>query len=215
MKIHYVGYFKTNDKAEQPLLDYFADLESEQGTYLEITRNQDAERFATQLLSLTLDDVDILIVGAHGHGSLTGFYVGDEPTRWHELASKLKGRLPASCSFIFYSCNGGYSGIAHIFDGASGPDFAFGPYIRVDADAMKYAVRRIVEWKRKFLHTPKQACELVDEVNQWAKEMYPNRPYNQSFLRVHWRDGHKNLRHPKEPGPDKPTLPLIPLKTSL
>jgi nucleotide-binding universal stress UspA family protein len=69
MKIHYVGYFKTNDKAEQPLLDYFADLESEQGTYLEITRNQDAERFATQLLSLTLDDVDILIVGAHGHGS--------------------------------------------------------------------------------------------------------------------------------------------------
>jgi hypothetical protein len=136
-----------------------------------------------------LDDVDILIIGAHGHSSLTGFCIGDEPTRWHELASNLEGRLPASCSFIFYLCNGGYPGIAHVFDGASGPDFVFGPYIAVDADAMKYAVRRIVDWKRKFLGTPEQACELIDDVNKWAKEMYSDSPYDQSFLRVQWRGG--------------------------
>jgi hypothetical protein len=46
-KIHYVSCFEANDKAERPLLDYFADLESEQGTHLEIIRNQDAEDFAT------------------------------------------------------------------------------------------------------------------------------------------------------------------------
>jgi hypothetical protein len=91
----------------------------------------------------------------------------------------------------------------------------FGPYNHVDADAMKYAVRQIVDWKRRGSRTPDQARELVDAVNEWAKSMYPGRPYDQSFLRVQWREGPKTLRHPNRPGPDRPKLPSISLKTGL
>lgn len=214
MKIYYISFFRDNDKAEQPLKDYLADLQSGGGTNLVIKGVRDALDLGTQLSSLKFDDVDILIIGGHGHNSLTGCYIGDEPVRWHELASSLKGRLPITCSFIFYSCNGGYPGIAHVLYGASGPNFIFGPSNHVDSDAMKYAVRQIVDWRRKCLGTPDQARDLVDAVNEWAKSMYPDRPYDQSFLRVQWREGHTTLRHPIKRGPDRPKLPPIPLKTS-
>ncbi len=50
--------------------------------------------------SLNLDKLDVLIVGCHGHGSLTGFYIADEPVRWHELASALKKQL--TCFLLIY-----------------------------------------------------------------------------------------------------------------
>jgi hypothetical protein len=214
MRIHYISFFLENDEAEQPLKDYLTDLQNEADTELAISEIREVSNWKPALQSLNLDELDILIVGCHGHGSLTGFYIADEPVRWHELASALKNSLPVSCSFIFYSCNGGYSGIAHVFYGAGGPDFLFGPYVRVDADAMKYAVRQIVDWKRGGSCTHEEACGLVDTVNEWAKTMY-RRKYDQSFLRVQWTDGKRTFRHPNGPGPDKPSLPLIPLKSRL
>lgn len=214
MRIQYISFFRDNDGAEQPLKDYLADLQSEAETELAVSQIRDVSNWKPAIQSLDLDTLDVLIVGGHGHDSLTGLYIADEPVRWHELASALKDSLPASCTFVFYSCNGGYSGISHVFYGFGGPDFVFGPYIHVDADAMKYAVRQIVEWKRRASTTPEEACRLVDAINDWAKTMY-RRKYEQSFLRVQWTDGKRTFRHPNEAGPDKPTLPLIPLRTSL
>jgi hypothetical protein len=215
VRIHYVSFFRENDQAERPLRDYLADLQNEAETELMISEVNDASKWKPELLSLKFDELDILIIGCHGHNSLTGFCISDEPVRWHELASALKNSLPASCSLIFYSCNGGYLGMAHVFYGSGGPDFLFGPYIHVDSDAMKYAVRQIVDWKRRGPSTPEQACCLVSAVNEWARSMYPRKKYDQSFLRVQWREAHKTFRHPTESGPDKPTLPPISLKTSL
>jgi hypothetical protein len=215
MRIHYVSFFQENDPAEQPLKDYLADLQNEAETELVISEIRSVADWRPQLLSLKLDKLDILMIGCHGHNSLTGFCVGDQPVRWHELASALKDSLSLSCSFIFYSCNGGYSGIAHMFYGSGGPDFLFGPYIHVDADAMKYSVRQIVDWKRRGSSTAEEACCLVNAVNEWAKGMYPRKKYDQSFLRVQWREGQKTLRHPTEPGRDRPNLAPISLKTAL
>ncbi len=214
MKILYISFFRENDGAEQPLKDYLADLQSEPETELAVSEIRDSSNWRPALQSLSFENLDILIIGCHGHNSLTGFCIGDEPVRWHELASALRSRLAASCSFIFYSCNGGYPGIAHVFYGYGGPDFLFGPYIHVDADAMKYSVRQIVDWKRLGCSTPEEACSLVDTVNDWARTMYP-RKYDQSFLRVQWTDGKKTFRHPNGPGIDKPSLPPIALKTGL
>jgi hypothetical protein len=214
MRIHYISFFRENDRAEQPLKDYLADLQNEADTEIAISEIRDVSNWKAALQSLDLGRLDILIIGCHGHNSLTGFRIADEPVRWHELASALKNSLPVSCSFIFYSCNGGYPGIAHVFYGSGGPDFLFGPYIHVDADAMKYAVRQIVDWKRRCSSTPEEACGLVDALNDWAKTMYP-RKYDQSFLRVQWTDGKKTFRHPNGPGLDKPSLPPISLKAGL
>ncbi len=215
MKIQYVSFFREGDRAEGPLEDYLADLQSESDTHLTISAVRTSSNWHQDLRSLLLAELDILIVGCHGHDSRTGFYIGDQPVRWHELASVLKDCLPRSCSFIFYSCNGGYPGIGHMFYGAGGPDYIFGPYIEVDADAMKYAARQIARWKREGgTSTPEGACALVDEVNDWSKSMYSHK-YDQSFLRVQWTDGRKTHRHPDEPGPDKPKSPLIPLKIKL
>ena len=214
MRIHYMSFFRENEGAEQPLKDYLTDLQNEGDTELAISEIRDFSNWKPALRLLNLDKLDVLIVGCHGHESLTGFLIADEPVRWHELASALKNSLRVSCSFIFYSCNGGYPGIAHVFYGSGGPDFLFGPYIRVDADAMKYAVRQIVDWKRRTSGTVEEACDLVDAINEWAETMY-RRKYDRSFLRVQWTDGKRTFRHPNGPGPDKPTLPLIPLKTGL
>jgi hypothetical protein len=214
MKIHYISFFCENDGAEHPLRDYLTDLQNEAETELAISEIRDGSNWKPALQSLNLDKLDVLIVGCHGHDSLTGFCIAYEPVRWHELASALRNSLPASCSFIFYSCNGGYPGIAHVLYGSGGPDFLFGPYIHVDADAMKYAIRQIVDWKRRGSSTPEEACGLVDGINEWAKTMY-RRKYDQSFLRVQWTDGKRTFRHPNGPGPDTPSLPLIPLKTGL
>jgi hypothetical protein len=214
MRIHYVSFFHEDDRAEQPLKDYLADLQSGAETQLAISEIKDGLDWKPALQSLNLGELDILIVGCHGHDSLTGFFIGDEPVRWHELASALKNSLSSSCSFIFYSCNGGYPGIAHMFYGSGGPDFIFGTYIHVDADAMKYAVRQVVDWKRRGGSTPQEACDLVDAVNEWAKTMYPH-TYDHNFLRVQWTDGRKTFSHPNKPGLDKPRLPPISLKVGL
>ena len=215
MRIHYVSFFRENDSAEPPLRDYLADLQNEAETELEISEIRNVEEWKPKLLSLKLDKLDILMIGSHGHNSLTGFCIGDEPVRWHELASALKDSLPASCSFIFCSCNGGYPGIAHMLYGSGGPDFLFGPYNHVYADAMKYSIRQIVDWKRRGFSTAEEARCLVDDVNEWAKNKYPDSEYDQSFLRVWWREGQKTLCHPTEPGPDIPDLPIISLKAGL
>ena len=149
MRVHYVSFFGENDPAEQPLKDYLSDLQNEADTDLVISEIKDVTNWKPAVQSLNFDKLDVLIVGCHGHKSLTGFCIANEPVRWHELASALKDSLPTSCSFIFYSCNGGYPEIAHVFYGSGGPDFLFGPYIHVDSDAMKYAVLQIVDWKRR------------------------------------------------------------------
>lgn len=214
MRVHYVSFFGENDPAEQPLKDYLSDLQNKADTDLVISEVKDVRNWKPAVRSIIFDKLDVLIVGGHGHNSLTGFCISNEPVRWHELAFALKDSLPTSCSFIFYSCNGGYPGIAHAFYGFAGPDFIFGPYIHVDSNAMKYAVHQIVDWKRRGSRTPEDACGLVDALNGWAMTMYP-RKYDQSFLRVQWTDGKRTFRHPNGPGIDRPTLPPIPLKAGL
>ena len=139
MKIAYVSCFEPDDPAEAPLKRDFKKLTSNKGIDLSSAIAQDAESLWVCFESLRLKRLDVLIIGGHGHGSLSGFTVGSEPVRWHELARRLEGRLPKSSTLIFYSCNGGFPGIGHIFSEGAGPDCVFGPYIRVDPNAMAHA----------------------------------------------------------------------------
>jgi hypothetical protein len=96
-----------------------------------------------------------------------------------------------------------------VFNQNSGPDFVFGPFIRVQAGAMTYAVRQILQWKMNGGGDANSAKELVDNVNSWASKEYQSSPYDQEFLRVMWSEGHKIFRHPNEPKPDEITEPPI------
>src|SRR5437588_11494292 len=105
MKIHYVSCFPRNDQAELPLRTEMLQWESRSDIELANAVTQHAESFREHLISLINKPVDVLIVGGHGHNSLSGFLIGNDPVRWHDFAALLRGTLPKTCSFIFYSCN--------------------------------------------------------------------------------------------------------------
>lgn len=115
-----------------------------------------------------------------------------------------------SCTFIFYSCNGGYPGVMHMFGRESGPDFAFGPRIRVYPEAMTYATIEILNWKNCGGGNTGDARTLVDAINRWASKKYPSELDHHQFLRVMWGNGAK-CRHPDLPSDEKPAGDLIPL----
>jgi hypothetical protein len=211
LKIHYVSCFRPDDQAELPLRTELQGWKSRNDIELTHDIAQDAENLREHLKSLANKPVDVLIVGGHGHGSLSGFLVGDDPVRWHDLACLLRGTLSKTCTFIFYSCNGGYPGINPVLDHNFGPDFVFGPYISVEGAAMTHAITEILTWKLNGGGDAKAASTLVDRVNSWASTIY-NFPYEQSFLRVIWRQGRKIRRHPNRRSSDKVTKPLIKLR---
>jgi hypothetical protein len=46
-----------------------------------------------------LGTYQILVLGAHGHPSKSGFLVRDEPVRWHDFAELLRGTLSKDLLF--------------------------------------------------------------------------------------------------------------------
>jgi hypothetical protein len=212
MKIHYISSFLANDPADTPpvrdSLRKWSDQNRVEFTDAEVTR---ADSIRVHLLEIPLDEVDVIIIGGHGHPSLWGFVVGNDDVRWHDLAFLLRGKLSRGCTFIFYSCNGGYPGISHIFRRDSGPDFVFGPRIAVYRDAMLNATLQMLNWKLQGGGDVNSARRFVDQVNQWAKEEYPNDAEHHEFLRVMWGEGPR-CRHPDKPGPDLPDGPKIELR---
>lgn len=211
MKIHYVSCFAPNDPAELPLRTELLQWELRNDVELSIVVIQHAEGLREHLISLVRKALDVLIIGGHGHSSLSGFLAGEDPIRWHDVAVLLRGTLAKNCSFIFYSCNGGYPGMAPMFAPNSGPDFAFGPYIKAEGDAMTHATKEILTWKLNGGGDPSDAIALIDIVNRWARATYIA-PYDQSFLRVTWQQGQKILRYPTKPSSDRFTKPLIKLR---
>jgi hypothetical protein len=150
------------------------------------------------LLDQDLSTYQILVLGAHGHPSKSGFLVRDEPVRWHDFAALLCGALSKNCSLILFSCYGGYPGIGRAFNSASGPDVIFGPYVAVLSDAMTHAIRLITDWKNGAVDGNKSPLPLVEQVNAWAAKTYFKK-YDQDFLRVLWKEGHKICRFPAPP----------------
>lgn len=202
MKVHYVSCFNSNDKAEQPLryaLESWTSADGERPTVHEVATPDELKK---HLLEIDKTALDVLIIGGHGHKSLWGFKVRKEPVSWHDLAHLLRGHLPTSCSFIFYSCNGGYPGIMHIFGRETGPDYVFGPRIKVLAEAMTHATIGILKWKDSGGGDVSSAKELIDNLHKWATENYP-KDYDHEFLRVMWSES-AHARYPDKPGPDKP-----------
>jgi hypothetical protein len=211
VKVHYVSCFPENDGAEAPLRTQLLNWQARANVEITTTKAENAEALRLHLKEHNKEALDVLIIGAHGHASLSGFNVQSEPVRWHDLALLLRGSLPEGCTFIFYSCNGGYHGIRPMFSKHSGPDFAFGPYIRAWGDAMAHAVNEILTWKMTGVRDFSAACSLVDAVNQWASMTY-TKPYDQSFLRVMWSEYPKIRYYPSRHGSDRFTKPLIKLR---
>jgi hypothetical protein len=210
MKIHYVSCFPPNDAAELPLrreLNLWGDQNNQNLTVHEVTT---PDELKTHLLALDKTSLNVLIVGGHGHGSLMGFNVWENPVRWHDLAHLLRGKLPNACTFVFYSCDGGYPGIMHIFGRETGPDLVFGPRIKVMAEAMTHATIEILKWKGTGGGDTTAAKTLIDRLHNWARGQYLDE-YDHDFLRVMWSEG-QNARYPDQPGPDKPNGTSIPLR---
>lgn len=210
MTAHYVNCFVPGDSAEKPLSNLIASWSGSNIANVSHASVQDPNALKQHLEGLALEDLKVLIIGGHGDASLTGFWVQNDPLRWHDLAFLLRGRLSKDCSFVFYSCNGGYPGIMHLFGRNSGPDFVFGPRISVFPSAMTHAVDEILKWKDQGSCTQQSSIQLVDGVNSWAGGQYPNDPDHQQFLRVMWCEG-SNCRHPDIPGEETPVGPTIPL----
>jgi hypothetical protein len=210
MKILYVSCFGENDPAERPLRSKLQEWRSAP-IDLDVTQFSKAKPLREFLTAKDLGDYDILVIGAHGHPSKSGFLVGDEPVRWHDLAAALKRALPRNCTFVFYSCNGAYPGIGHALSKNGGPDFIFGPYIVVEGAAMVRAIQEIVELKKNGIKDGERASELVKSVNEWASVTY-NNLYEKSFLRVVWKDGRKIHRYPDVRSKDRPQSPIIKLR---
>lgn len=210
MRVRYLSCFPENDVVEEPLNELIRDLTATD-VDVRVATIPTPDALRDFLLHEDFCDCDILILGAHGHDSKTGFCVREQEVRWHDLAALLKDALPTTCTFIFYSCNGGYPGIGHAFSKSSGPDFIFGPYIRVLPDAMTHAVRAVIEAKRSGMKTSGEARRLVESINRWAAETYFKK-YDRSFLRVLWKSGHKISRYPNKPSRDQPTKTPIKLR---
>ena len=210
MKVRYLSCFPENDVVEEPLNELIRDLPATDFD-ARVATIPTADALRDFLLHEDFSDCDILILGAHGHDSKTGFCVRGQEVRWHDLAALLKDALPKTCTFIFYSCNGGYPGIGHAFSKSSGPDFIFGPFIRVLPDAMAHAVKAAIDSKRNGMKTSDDARRLVESINRWAAETYFGR-YDQSFLRVLWKCGRRICRYPDTPSRDQPTRAPIKLR---
>jgi len=210
MRIRYVSCFEKPDRAEAPLIAKLQEWEKLPDLTLTQTVVSCATELHQQIVDMETDALDVLIVGGHGHKSRSGFWVGPEPLRWQDLAFLLRGKLSIRCSFIFYSCDGGYPGISHVFGRVGGPDYVFGPRISVDADAMAEATHRILEWKLGGAGDVSAACQLVDDVNAWARSTYFD-PNHHEFLRVMWCEGPQS-RYPNKPGPEKPIGEMIKLR---
>lgn len=201
--VRYISCFKPGDAGEEPLLKLLNSWGEIQGRLVDVSCVATPDELKDHLL--TIQNPDILVVGGHGHGSLEGFLVRDEPVRWHDLAFLLCGKLPPKCTFVFYSCNGGYPGIAHIFGRTGGPDFVFGPTIQVEGEAMAYATEQILDWKEAG-GNKNSAQELVDRVNSWSEFTYLH-ACDQNFLRV-WDENRR--RHPAAPRTSRPSGASIP-----
>ncbi len=129
MKVLYLRCFREDDVVEEPLKELIRDLTAADFD-VRVATIPTADALREFLLRENFDGCDILILGAHGHDSKTGFCVREQEIRWHDLAALFEDALPRTCTFIFYSCNCGYPGIGHAFSKSSGPDFIFGPYIK-------------------------------------------------------------------------------------
>lgn len=204
MTVHYLSCFSPSDSAEQPLISALGAWRDASGALPTSDAAATPQELQAKLLALPFDNLDVLIIGGHGHPSLQGFWVTETPLRWHDLAFLLRGKLKASCSFVFYSCNGGYPGVMHLFGRQSGPDFVFGPRIKVFAGAMTHATISILDWKKNGGGNHHAAKALVDKINNWAKSQSANYPDHHEFLRVMWCEG-SNCRHPDVPGGEKPS----------
>jgi hypothetical protein len=210
MNVLYLSCFPENDVVEEPLKELIRDLKASDSDG-RVATIPTADALRDFLLREDFGDYDILILGAHGHESKTGFCVREQDVRWHDLAALLKDALPKTCTFIFYSCNGGYPGIGHAFSKSSGPDFIFAPYIRVLPDAMTYAVKAAIDSKRSGMKTSEDASQLVERINRWGAETYFGK-YGRSFLRVLWKSGHRISRYPNTRGGDRPTKAPIKIR---
>jgi hypothetical protein len=207
MHVYYVGCFE--DGADGSLLDALEQWRRDPDRDVTVQTATTAEELKGHLEALP--EFDVVMVGGHGHESLSGFWVHDETVRWQDLAFLLRGRLPAKTTFVFYSCDGGYPGIMHIFGREGGPDYVFGPFITVRAPAMTHAAMEIIGWKERGAGDAVAARGLVDTINAWAKGKYSD-TYDQNFLRVMWTEGSRG-RYPEKPGPDKPQGDVIPLRS--
>ena len=210
MRVHYVSCFPVGDNAEKPLSNLLRGWGELAEVQLTETAIGAAEDLRHHLRDMPKESLDVLIVGGHGHASRSGFWVRKDEVRWHDLAFQLRGSLPRSCSFIFYSCDGAFPGIAHIFGRETGPDVVFGPRISALAEAMCHAVQEILEWKKQGGGDAASARSLVDRVNAWATSIYLD-PNDHEFLRVIWCEG-PGCRHPNKPSPDEPKAAMIPLR---
>jgi hypothetical protein len=152
---------------------------------------------------------DVLIVGGHGHLSLSGFKVRNDPVSWPDLAFFLRKQTSCPWTFIFYSCNGGYPGVMPAFGHANGLDFIFGPRIKVAADAMTHATMEIISWKEGGGDDVVAAKALVDRVNTWGNETGAGT--HATFLRVMWGEG-SAARYPNAPNIQNPIGDPIPVR---
>ncbi len=211
MQVHYVRCFDGADDVDKPLLEGFDAWATKADHLLSIERVKDRGELREHLSGFPMESLNCLVVGGHGHESLSGFWVGEEPLRWHDLAFLLRGRLARRCTFMFFSCNGGYPGISHAFGRNTGPDYVFGPAITVRAGAMTHAVMRVIEWKEGESDQRRSSARaLVDKINVWARDSYPSEPDYEAFLRVMWDEGPRS-RYPKRHGADGPEGSVIPL----
>ena len=149
------------------------------------------------------EEGDVLILGGHGHPSLQGFWVDDTPVRWHDVAFLLRGRMHRDTEFVFYSCNGGYPGISHVFGRDTGPNFVWGPRITVLVSAMRHATRRILESHSAAQCSQADKVAVVDAVNGWAQQALSGFPDHEQFLRVWWSE-RSGGRHPNAPSHERP-----------
>jgi hypothetical protein len=210
MNVHYVNCFAPHQDPDRELRTTLDKWAGKSDFHLSITDVATPEELHSHLTELDKEGLDVLLVGGHGHSSRQGFEVRGEPVRWHDLAFILRATLPKNCTFIFFSCNGGYPGISHTFGRESGPDFLFGPFIVVEAQAMCRAVEEILAWKSKGGGDAISARELVDKVNEWARVTYFSKR-EQKFLRVTWGE-RPGCRYPNEPSIEKPSGHSIKLR---
>lgn len=209
LTVHYINCFNVGDLAEPPLRTALEAWRSNSRN-LVIEDAHDGNHLRARIDRLWQKDEvpDVLIIGGHGHESLTGFWVRNDPLRWHDLAFLLREQTAARC-FIFYSCNGGYPGMTHVFGGSKGLDFAFGPRIQVAAHAMAKASIGVLHWREVGGGDIKSAKALVDGINSWGRDAHS--ATHEMFLRVGWGEG-PGTRHPDTPNSQVPIGASISLR---